>query len=204
MNPELARSRDENRFFSINIPYESQYPPHPSLRPFLQLEMAADPVKLPAIDCAVSSFVAEYTNLPPEISHIPCLHPTESTADKISALCWRVLDRARGEMGDDPALIRHLHDLAALGPRVIDDAKFPTLALQAMEGDLGRFKRNKYYKTQLPLGRLAALLSALETDPLYTVEYNQFVQNVSYGKTDNNIDYSTAISMLKKLVQALS
>jgi hypothetical protein len=41
--------------------------------------------------------------------------PVETAADKLSALAWRVHARDRASPEDDPTIIRHLHDLAALG-----------------------------------------------------------------------------------------
>lgn len=57
--------------------------------------------------------VSEITNAPPELE-IDCVSAIETVGDKLSALTWRILVRDRADVKDDPTIIRHLHDLAAL------------------------------------------------------------------------------------------
>ena len=82
--------------------------------------------------------MARAQNQPPEISSFPCVDPIETAADKLSALGWRVCTRKRGTQGDDPAIIRHLYDLAALESRIEDAPEFAALVRQIAEKDAGR------------------------------------------------------------------
>ena len=59
------------------------------------------------------------------------MDPVETAADKLSALAWRVLARDRTRAGDDPTIIRHLHDLAALERHVVSAPRFAELVLAA-------------------------------------------------------------------------
>lgn len=61
----------------------------------------------------------------------PCVDPVETAADKLSALAWRVLARDRTRARDDPTIIRHLHDLAALERHVVSAPRFAELVLAA-------------------------------------------------------------------------
>src|SRR3546814_18445448 len=76
---------------------------------------------------SLQSFVAQAQRASPEVEGILCIAPVETAAEKLSALTWRVLSRQRGEEGDDPRLIRHLHDLAALEDLVREHSEFPRL-----------------------------------------------------------------------------
>jgi hypothetical protein len=55
--------------------------------------------------------------------------PIETASDKLCALAWRVCTRDRSAHDDDPTIIRHLHDLAALGSREAVASAFATLLL---------------------------------------------------------------------------
>ena len=59
-------------------------------------------------------------------------------ADKLSALAWRVCTRQRGAANDDPTIVRHLHDLAALETDIAASSAFAPLMKQAASADAGR------------------------------------------------------------------
>jgi hypothetical protein len=82
------------------------------LRPEIQMETAVWPLRLPAIDRPVISFVAEAFNRAPEVPAIPCVALVETVAEKFVALTRR----AGAELADaggprDPTLVRHVYDL---------------------------------------------------------------------------------------------
>jgi hypothetical protein len=64
-----------------------------------------------------------------------CVDPVETAADKLSALAWRVCVRERGAPNDDPTIIRHLHDLAALESRAATALAFLTLLARTASAD---------------------------------------------------------------------
>ncbi|HKJ97998.1 MAG TPA: hypothetical protein VJ959_03685 [Desulfotignum sp.] len=49
---------------------------------------------------------------------IGCVSVIETAGDKLSALTWRILVRDKADEKDDPTMIRHLHDLVALGKMI--------------------------------------------------------------------------------------
>jgi hypothetical protein len=90
------------------------------------------------IDLPISSIIALVVKQPPEVASFPCVDPIETAADKLSTLAWRLCARERGTENDDPIIIRHLHDLAALESRIKGASEFPELARRTAENDIGR------------------------------------------------------------------
>src|SRR2546428_6215986 len=119
-----VKARDENRFFSIDLHYESYFPPGEALRPHILIELTAKDVQLPPLYLPVSSFVNDVAKRSPEVARIGCIDPVESAADKLSAIAWRIPDRARGGQDDDPFLVRHIHDLAILKDAALQHGAF--------------------------------------------------------------------------------
>ena len=83
-----------------------------SLRPEIQIETAVWPLRRPAIELPVISFIAEAFKRSAELPVIPCVSLTEIVAEKFVALTRR----AGAELADaggprDPTLVRHVYDL---------------------------------------------------------------------------------------------
>jgi predicted nucleotidyltransferase component of viral defense system len=56
---QQVKARDENRFFSIDIYYESYFPPTDALRPHILIELTVKDIQLPPHYLSVSSFVSQ-------------------------------------------------------------------------------------------------------------------------------------------------
>jgi hypothetical protein len=123
-----VRVRDESRFFNADFHHPSQFDVGQGLRPHLRLEMSLEPPALESIARPIQSLVSRGQRQAPEITEFPCVDPIETAADKLSALAWRVCVRQRGGEYDEPTMIRHLHDIAALEQRVTHAPKFKELA----------------------------------------------------------------------------
>jgi predicted nucleotidyltransferase component of viral defense system len=187
----------EGNFFSTDIAYHSELPVVPGFRPHLRLEMTFEAPALPPIERPIRSLLALAQNNPPEVPAFPCVDPIETAADKLSALAWRVCVRQRGGERDDPTVIRHLHDLAALEHRVIAAPAFKTLVAAAMIADTGRAGG---HAPADPAERFAVMLDRLTTDKLWADEYAEFVRNVSFAGKDETIAFSTALEAVRRLV----
>lgn len=197
-----VKARNENRFISIEVEYESAFPQSASLRPHVLLEITAQNPQLPHHYLPVSSFVSELTNQVPEVAQIGCIDPVESAADKLSALAWRMLDRVRDGEHDDPSLVRHLHDLAILQEKALAYAEFGTL-VEAAGQDETRAKNVSL--AGLPLTeKLRQMLEKLTTDPAYPQEYELFVKGVSYAAAGSTPDFATALQSVQALVAAIA
>jgi Nucleotidyl transferase AbiEii toxin, Type IV TA system len=186
-------------FFSANIGYPSVFTIAPGLRPHLRMEMTFEPPALPPIDRPIRSLIALAQSQPPEIAAFPCIDPIETAGDKLSALAWRVCVRQRGSDRDDPTIIRHLHDLAALEQRVIMAPAFRALVETAMAADTGR---GGGQAPANPAERCATMLDRLATDKLWADEYAEFVRNVSFGGSGDAITFQSALQAVRRLVKA--
>lgn len=194
------KARNDNRFIGIDLDYKTNFDRSHSLRPHLQIEMTFKTTQLPTIEKSVSSFVAQLSNKPAEVESIDCLDPVENAADKLSGLTWRVLDRDRNSPYDDPALVRHIHDLAMLKDMALNHTAFSSLVTVCMEQDKERFKSNSQFSNALIPEKLTQLLQRLETDTDYEMEYDQFVKGVSYAATDSTPSFVEAVGAIKDLI----
>lgn len=193
------KARDENRFFSIEVEYPSQFAPSEVLRAHVLIEFSVTGLSLPPIPLPVSSFIGQLTKKDPEIPVIQCIDPVETAIDKMSALVWRVPDRVREPQDDDPDLVRHIHDLVVLHQRAIAHPNFKALAIEMIARDDDRCPKI----SGRPLKeKMSILMNTLENDGEYLTEYNRFVQGMSYasGKVPS---FEEAIRRLKDLANHL-
>jgi hypothetical protein len=170
-----------------------------SLRPHLQLEMTFMELKRPVEKRSISSIVSEVMRTEPELE-IDCVSALETAGDKLSALTWRILVRDRANNKDDPTVIRHLHDLAAL-ESVITDAKddFIFSSKGSLEQDKNR--RGGNVIADMPVtNRLSNALEILKEDGLYQKEYTQFVDSMSYADEDEQINFEDAVQALERII----
>ncbi len=199
-----VKARDENRFFSIDLEYETAFPREDALRPHIQIEMTARDIQLPPLVLPVSSFLNELAKQPPEVKAISCIDPVESAADKLSAIAWRIPDRVRGDQYDDPSIVRHIHDLAMLKDRALAHTGFVTLVANAMREDDSRAKNDPTLEGMAIADKLAKMLDVLAKDTAYPDEYRRFVEDVSYAKSGQTPNFENAVRAVWALVEAVS
>jgi hypothetical protein len=85
----------------------------------------------------------------------------------------RVRARRRGSNEDDPAIIRHLHDLAALEGSIAGASGFAALAQKTAEDDTGRGGQGV---PSNPEERFDAMLDLLHNDKLWASDYETFAR----------------------------
>ena len=190
---------NESRFFRASFQYDAVFPAAPGVRPHLQVEMTFTGTHEPPVVRPVQSLLGRALKTVPEVPAILCVDPVETAADKISALAWRTATRNRDAADDDPAVIRHLHDLAALMPLVETDKRLQPLARTILEADVKRTKQKGIAGVTL----LRAMLPKITDDPLWRQEYDQFVGAVSYGSDDQRISFDQAIEACRKLAATI-
>ena len=195
----ISALRQASRFFSADFSYPNTFEPVSGLRPHLQIEMTFEGPKLPPIERPIRSLIARAEGPDPEVSAFPCVDPVETAADKLSALAWRVCSRERGSDKDDPTIIRHLHDLAALESHIVSAPRFAELLRSAAEADTGRGGGRAPVEAR---ERFRKMLEHLDTDPLWSVEYDRFVQNVSFAAADELIPFNDALQAARRLTLA--
>lgn len=199
-----VRARDENRFFAIDLDYESQFARAGALRPHVQIELTVRGTQLPPIYLPVSSFVNHLSKQAPEVDRIGCINPVESAADKLSALAWRIPDRIRGDQYDDPAVVRHVHDLAILKDIAAKSDKFSGLVISSMQHDDRRSKNNMTF-SGLPIEeKFRQMFSAFDKDGQYRQEYDLFVKGVSYAPEGSVPDFDAAMDSVRALAKIVT
>jgi len=202
INVDQIKARDENRFFSVELDYESYFTRADALRPHIQVEVKVTNLQRPPVYLPVASFVRTAATQPPEIEQIACIDPVESAADKLSAITWRIPDRARGGQHDDPSIVRHLHDLALLKDRALAAKDFPVLVADAMQEDDARAKNNPAFAGMSMNEKFNHMLRILGTDQEYPPEYVRFVQAMSYASEGDVPDFQTAMQAVHALAKA--
>jgi len=193
--------RNQSSFFSADLAYPSTFDRTPGLRPHLRIEMTFQPPALPSVERPIRSLIARAQKGAAEVPAFPCVDPVETAADKLSALAWRVCIRIRGAKNDDPTVIRHLHDLAALEPSVANAPAFNKLLWSAVESDTGRGGEGVPVS---PTERFAFMLNRLTTDTAWERDYENYVQSVSFAMPDEMISFSNALAATKRLISQTS
>lgn len=194
-----VQSRNQSQFFSCLVRYAENFALSSALRPYIKLEMTFLSPAVQAKEGSVSSFVSQARNDPPEAEGILCIDPVETAADKLSALTWRVLSRQRDSENDDPTLIRHLHDLAALEAIAASDPIFPELLKATFSQDVDRGGVSSGRDDMTAREQFSAALNSIVGDSEYRREYEQFVVAMSYAAEDETPSFDEALQAIRRL-----
>lgn len=124
------------------------------------------------------------------------MHPVETAADKFCALLWRVNKRNRNDTKDDPALIRHLHDLRCHIDSRHKEFNELVNALFATDQNMAR-RRVGITMSET----IEKMLDKLNKDEMYEIEYEQFVSRMSYAKSKDMATFHDAIDSLSRLAE---
>ena len=194
---EIMRG-DSHRFFKMPIEYDRVFDGS-FLRPHLQLEMTFMELKRPFERRSIRSMVSEVMRTEPELE-IDCVSAIETAGDKLSALTWRILVRDRANDKDDPTVIRHLHDLAALENMITEAGNdFVFSAKESLERDQNR-RGGGIVANMSIADRLSNALKILKEDSLYQKEYTQFADSMSYADEDERISFEEAIQAIDRII----
>lgn len=195
-------SSDEYRFVEFEMTYPTILEPHGSLRPHILAQVSAKPPRLDVQHKAVGSFAGEYAKSGPEVPDIACIDPVETAADKLSAFSWRMLLRDREHEEDDPTIVRHLHDLAALEPLATAHPDFPALLKTVLDDD--RNRGGGGVAELAPRERLAAMREKLAADPVYAEEYARFVGGMAFAGYAEVPAFDVAVAAVGRLCELLA
>jgi len=188
-----------SRFFSADVTYGAQFGGGQGLRPHIRVEMSFRAPALAPVARPIRSLIAAAQRQPPEITAFLCVDPVETAADKLSALAWRVRARDRSRSDDDPTIVRHLHDLAALEQQVASAPRFGELVLAAVAADVGR--GGERTTPAGPGAMFADMLDRLELDALWAREYEDFVAAVSFASSGEEIGFRNALAAAANLIE---
>jgi len=197
------RAQNENQFFAFEIDYPSYFDHNSSLRNHILLEVSVKQITLNPVYKSTSSFINELLKTTEEVQQIACLDPIENAADKLSALSWRIPDRIRNDIYDDPSIARHIHDLAILKNIIINTKGFRSLTLKALDDDKNRSKNNLTYVYQTLEVKFNNMIYILKNDKEYKREYKYFVETMSYASQNSTPSYEIAVQYLEEITQAV-
>lgn len=187
---------NRSQFFRVSFHYGPTFPDATGIRAGLQIEMTFSGTLLPPLPRPVQSLLSRTLRAEPEIERLMCIDPVETAADKISALAWRAAARDRMSATDDPSIVRHLHDLAALAATVRQSTALSALASGLLHNDAARAGRGRAEGQSL----LRAMLPTIEGDTLWRREYEQFVSAVCFGSDAERISFDQALAGCRELV----
>lgn len=199
--PELVEARNNSRFFKAPVTYYRQYE-HGSLREGLQLEMSQATSQLPMVKKPIQSMISRAMKESPE-TEMYCISPLETAGNKLSALAWRVIARNRNDPNDDPAIIRHLHDLASLENMLNTDFEsFSKVALDSLKRD--KQSRGKGIAKTLSIKEmLDKAANILSTDKEYSQEYTKFVSEMTYADDVDQISFDNANAAFGRIISCV-
>ena len=194
--PKSVKKGNENNFFSFEIEYEKLYEGS-NLRPNIKAEFTFENLILPSTECEISSFIGKFINEEP--IKVNCIQPIEVIANKFSALMWRVYIKDRTKplhsKENDPTIVRHLHDIAAL-EELLYTNEFVELLQKSFDTDKGRGGFDNNYT--LP-EFIKITLDKLTEDKVYKKEYSDFVSSMSYAKDSEVVTFEKAFKNFEKL-----
>ena len=198
-DPAFRESGNESRYTIYRLPYEPAATGEGALRPAIQIETAVWPLRRPAVERPVISFVAEALKRPPEIAGIACVSILETAADKFVGLTRRAGAELAGLDEPDPTLVRHLHDLHMLHKHY-DPADVVALAREVMLGDAEAYGNRFPAYREDPVRETLRAVEGLADDPGYARRYAEFERLMVYGA---RVEYAACIGTLRDLAGLL-
>ena len=201
---ENLESRNASKFFRCDIKYPDTQLANTALRPHLQLEVSFKAGPVISKTRPIQSFVASFTGEGPE-TNIQCMSPVVTAADKFNALLWRILTRDKteehGSAKNDPAVIRHLHDLSALQELALNDPDFISMVRSTYVADSGRGGKD----TELSLAdNIEKVQGIFETErDQYHSEYERYVDAMSFASDEERIDFDVALKSFHRISEAV-
>jgi predicted nucleotidyltransferase component of viral defense system len=199
-DPAYRKSGNESRLTVYQLPYEPVTTGEGALRPTIQIETAAWPLRRPAIELPVTSFMAEAMQRPPEVAIIACVSILETAADKFVGLARRAGAELAGLDEPDPTLVRHLYDLHVLREHY-DQAEVAALAHEVMQADAEAYGNQFPAYRDNPLAETLRAVEGLAGDSGYVRRYEEFQRLMVYGET---VGYSDCIGTLRNLAGQIS
>jgi predicted nucleotidyltransferase component of viral defense system len=200
-NSAHRESRNESRYTIYRLPYDPLLRGEGALRPEIQIEISVWPLRIPAIDLPVSSFVAEAFQRPPEIANVACVSIVETAADKFVALTRRAgAELANADRARDDTLVRHIYDLHVARDRY-DPVEVASLLHAIMVADADAYGNQFPAYRDNPMVETLRAVDGLQNDPTYSQQYEEFQRNMVYG---DRVDFAACMSTLRELAERMS
>ena len=199
-NPEHRESGNASRYTLYRLPYAAIAAGQGILRPEIQIETAVWPLRLPAIERPVISFVAEAFNHAPEVPTISCVALVETVAEKFVALTRRAgAELAKAGGPRDPTLVRHIYDLHVIRPHY-DPAEVAALARMIMLADAKAYGHQFPAYREDPIAETLRAVEGLAHDPDFAIRYAAFRRDMVYGESP---EFEAALATITALAGRL-
>jgi hypothetical protein len=194
-NPRIG---DEHRYYVMGAGYESAYSQLPSLRSELKLELIQRTPLLPLERRTFGYLHEELAGIPrSEQLTISCISVAETAAEKVVSLLRRCAykwdgHQTKGEI--DPALVRHVYDVARIAegsPSSLKDAAgiFGQLVLN----DRAEYEGQNPDFDADPFGILKRTLAAAKTSDVLRQQYSKHLVPLVYGASPPTFEQSFGI-----------
>ena len=199
-NPAHRESGNASRYTLYRLPYAPIVQGEGTLRPEIQIETAVWPLRRPAVERPVRSFLAEAFDRPAEVASIPCVALAEMAAEKFVALSRR----AGAELADaggprDPTLVRHVYDLYMIRAHY-DLSEVALLAREIMLADAVAYGHQFPAYRANPVAETLRAVAGLAAHPGFATRYAAFQRDMVYGES---ADFSTAVAAVAALAAQL-
>jgi predicted nucleotidyltransferase component of viral defense system len=199
-NPNHRKAMYEGRYTLYQLPYEAIAKGEGVLRPEIQIETSAWPMRRPSTEQPVRSFIAEGFDRPAEVAAIACTAIPETAAEKLVALTRRVGAELAGlRTARNTTLVRHVYDLHVIREHY-DFAEVASLAREIMLDDAKTYGRDFPAYEANPLAETLKAIDGIAADEAFAKNYATFCRDMVYGDAPN---FETELGTLKSLAQRL-
>jgi Nucleotidyl transferase AbiEii toxin, Type IV TA system len=199
-NPVHRESGNASRYTLFRLPYAPIAVGVGALRPEIQVETAVWPLRRPAVERPVISFMAEAFGRPPELPMIACVSIAETAAEKFVAVTRRAGAELAGASGPrDPTLVRHLYDLRLLRDHY-DPGEVAALAREIMTADAEAYGHHFPAYRDSPLAETVRAVEGLAADHGFATRHATFQRDMVYGEA---VDYAACVATLGELIAIL-
>lgn len=193
-------ARNEGKYMRADLQYNSVFAMHTILRPNILVEFTFGELRLPTDSRPVCSLIEETLNLASlhdkcSISIISC---TETAVEKWVGLTRQIIAIKRGYYHEDPNLIRHVYDLAAIFKNNLIDQHFYALAFPVMQNDAAQFKNQHPEYADDPCAEINKTMQLLKEDPIWADRYKNFITNMVFN-TNTQPNYLDSIILLEAI-----
>ena len=204
-NEDHRRVMYESEYVLFQLPYEPVAGTEEGgLRPGIQIEISAWPMRRAPETKPVSSFVAEAFGDRPELEAFLCAAPVETAAEKFVALTRRAGAELAGlRNGRDPTLVRHIYDLHLIA-RHVDQEDAAALVIDLLKDEAAlRGDRYPAYKAD-PLAESLRTVAGIASDAQFASEYAAFTRRMVYGEQPSFEDAIASLRLFAERVRRSS
>lgn len=196
---EKVRVRNEGRFMSMRLQYESLYAAQSALKPFLAVDFFLTDVKTPTVELPVTTLVkntlGDVVNHPEKA--INCVSVTETAAEKWVGLTRRIATIKHRAYYNDPALVRHLYDLLKIKRSVGLNEEFVQLVKRIIEIEREQFKNHNSNYSENPYDEIKEAVNLLASSQEWRNNWNRFVNDMVFEAAPP--DYDEALNDFREL-----